>query len=205
MAMKVVLKTIQFKRGPIDKLPKEAKYGEPILVHDEEGKYYLYVGLGEGKAPVLVSGAGGGGDVDLTEVEDLINKALEDNDNKLKTEFKQDIEDVSSNLKSEFDKIIEKLKTQVEEDIDGAIEIYIGDNEELASERDIWINEHGVPDGMIEVSSIRENVNELNDILNELTGLDTILNIDEDEYVFEDDVVEAEQLICKAFDSLNLE
>lgn len=190
MAMKVVLKTIQFKRGPIDKLPKEAKYGEPILVHDEEGKYYLYVGLGEGKAPVLVSGAGGGGDVDLTEVENLINKALEDNDNKLKTEFNQ---------------IIEKLKTQVEEDIDGAIEIYIGDNEELASERDIWINENGVSNGMVGVSSIRENVNELNGILNELTGLDTTLNIDENEYVFEDDVVEAEQLICKAFDSLNLE
>ena len=191
MAMKVVLKTIQFKRGPIDKLPKEAKYGEPILVHDEEGKYYLYVGLGEGKAPVLVSGAGGGGgDVDLTEIENLINKALEDNDNKLKTEFNQ---------------IIEKLKTQVEEDIDGAIEIYIGDNEELASERDIWVNEDGVPEGMIEASSIRENVNELNVILNDITGLDTTLNIDEDEYVFEDDVVETEQLICKAFDSLNLE
>lgn len=187
MAMKVVLKTIQFKRGPIDKLPKEAKYGEPILVHDEEGKYYLYAGLGEGKEPVLVSGAGN--NIDLTEVESLINKALEDNDNKLKTEFNQ---------------IIEKLKTQVEEDIDGAIEIYIGDNEELASERDIWIDEDGIPDGMVEAISIRENANELNTVLNDITGLDTDID-SEDKYLFESDVIETEQFIDKIFDSLNLE
>lgn len=173
MAMKVVLKTIQFKRGPIDKLPKEAKYGEPILVHDEEGKYYLYAGLGEGKEPVLVSGAGN--DIDLAEIENLINKALEE------------------------------FKIQVEEDIDGAIEIYIGDNEELASERDIWINEDGVPDGMIEASSIRENINELNGILNDITGLETNIDISEEKYLFEEDVVETEQFIDNMLDSLNLE
>ncbi len=189
MAMKVVLKTIQFKRGPIDKLPKEAKYGEPILVHDKEGRYYLYAGLGEGKPPVLVSGAGNN-DVDLTEIENLINKALEDNNSELKTEFSKSITD---------------LQKQVEEDIDGAIEIYIGENEEEALKRELWINENGVPDGMVAVDSLKENVNELNATLNELTGLETDLKVDEEEFVFEEDVTEAEQMIEGIFNSLNLE
>lgn len=188
MAMKVVLKTIQFKRGPIDKLPKEAKYGEPILIHDEEGKYYLYVGLGEGKAPVLVSGAGN--DIDLTEIEDLINKALETNNSELKTEFGKNIAD---------------LQTQVEEDIDGAIEIYIGEDEEEASKRDLWINENGVPDGMIEASSLKESLNELNTVLNELTGFETDLEVDVEKYLFEEDVIETEEIIEGIFNSLNLE
>ena len=189
MAMKVVLRTIQFKRGPIDKLPKEAKYGEPILVHDKEGKYYLYAGLGEGKPPVLVSGAGGD-DIDLTEIENLINKALEDNNSELKTEFSKSITD---------------LQKQVEEDVDGAIEIYIGEKEEEASKRDLWINENGVPDGMVAADSLKENVNELNAVLNELTGLETDLEVDEGEFVYEEDVVEAEQAIEGIFNSLNLE
>ena len=190
MAMKVVLRTIQFKRGPIDKLPKEAKYGEPILVHDEEGKYYLYAGLGEGKPPVLVSGAGGSSDIDLTEVENLINQALENNNSKLKAEFLKSITD---------------LQKQVEEDVDGAIEIYIGENKEEALKRDLWINENGVPDGMIVADSLKENVNELNAVLNELTGLETDLEVDEEEFVFEEDITETEQTIEGIFNSLNLE
>ena len=188
MAMKVVLKTIQFKRGPIDKLPKEAKYGEPILVHDEEGKYYLYAGLGEGKAPVLVSGAGN--DIDLTEIENLINKALEDNNSELKTEFSKSITD---------------LQKQVEEDVDGAIEIYIGENEQEASKRDLWIDENGVPDGMVVADSLKENVNELNAVLNELTGLETDLEVEEGKFVYEEDITETEQIIEGIFNSLNLE
>ena len=190
MAMKVVLKTIQFKRGPIDKLPKEAKYGEPILVHDKEGKYYLYAGLGEGKPPILVSGAGGSSDVDLTEVENLINQALENNNSELKAEFLKSITD---------------LQKQVEEDVDGAIEIYIGENKEEALKRDLWINENGVPDGMVAADSLKENINKLNTVLNELTGLETGLEVDEEELVFEEDITETEQAIEGIFNSLNLE
>ena len=45
--IKIALDTIQFKRGSINNLPKEAKYGEPLLVYSNEGKYSLYMGLGD--------------------------------------------------------------------------------------------------------------------------------------------------------------
>lgn len=54
--IKIALDTIQFKRGSINNLPKEAKYGEPLLVYSNEGKYSLYMGLGEGKSPILLAG-----------------------------------------------------------------------------------------------------------------------------------------------------
>ena len=53
--IKIALDTIQFKRGSINNLPKEAKYGEPLLVYDNEGNYSLYMGLGEGKSPILLT------------------------------------------------------------------------------------------------------------------------------------------------------
>lgn len=53
--IKITVDTIQFKRGPVKNLPKEARYGEPLLAYDEEDNYSLYMGLGEGKEPILLT------------------------------------------------------------------------------------------------------------------------------------------------------
>lgn len=140
---KVTIKTIQFKRGQIAQKPKEAKYGEPVFLHDDENeKYYLYIGMGEGKAPVLVS---------------------------------------------------------------GEAEIYIGNDEAKANKHVVWINEEGLPDGVVSELLLRENIDLLNANLNELTGLDTSLDDEDEYYISEEEVNEVDAIINGIFDSLNLE
>lgn len=91
--IKITVDTIQFKRGSIKNLPKEAKYGEPLLVYDEEGKYYLYMGLGEGKAPILLT-------QDLSVIDDTLDN------------LKKQIDDIANDLENNKASVLYDNKTK---------------------------------------------------------------------------------------------
>ena len=89
--------------------------------------------------------------------------------------------------------------------VSGEAEIYVGDDEDKAKKHIVWINEDGLPDGVIDELLLEENTELLNANLNELTGLETSLNTDDEDYIFQDEVDEVDAIINGIFDTLKLE
>lgn len=152
-------------------------------------------------------------------IDDVIQAIISDDKNNL-SEFKTysnsmienrllevntDITEVSDNLSGVGNRVdyLEQRETYLTESLKNiqvsSSDIYIGSDENIAKDYKLWINSEDT----INSSEIKENVQNLNTVLNSIVGLDTDIKLDD--YITVKSVNEMTQTIGNIFNSLNLE